>query len=215
MSNTFDSESSCLLAPTNPVLNMKEKYLEAWLAGETNIGRFFYDWNSSSQPDIAVTEPPNSRPLQSINHQSLMPVTFHPPYLAESKSTAGSSSSLRQTFCPSHYTSPKPDSPPQLSLVHAPGTILSPQTPPELHLVQHTRSHNNFCHSESPPFSELELEFPASEDGFYFVSDPWNPSRIRLPQSSIPLSELQVAGHCPAIVDEIYDRFSPKRVSLL
>lgn len=78
---------------------------------------------------------------------------------------------------------------------------------------QHIRSHNNFCYSENvPSLYEWEHEFTAPQDGFYFVYDPCNPSRIRLPQSSIPLPELQVAGHCPAIVDEIYDRFCPRMV---
>ena len=204
-------------APTNPNLNTKEKFLRAWLAGETNIGRFFYDWNSGSQADIVIGEP-NSRPspsLQSINPQSgPTPVAYPPPYpVAQPKSTGGSSSSSRQTFWSCRLTLSKPDSPPQLSLVHAPGTIISSGTPPELFLAHHTRSHDNFCHSEgAPPFSALALQ---SQDGFYFESDPCNPSRVRLPQSSIPLSQLQVAGHCPAIVDEIYDRFSPSRVSLL
>ena len=181
-----DLESTCFKAPTNPNLNTKEKFLRAWLAGETNIGRFFYDWNSSSQSD-----------------------------LTESKSTHGSTSS-RQTFWSCRYTSPQPDSPPQLSLVHAPGTIVSPHTPPELLSVEHTRSRNNFCHSEGAlPFSDSALQSPTSQDGFYFASDPCNPSRIRLPQSSLPLSQLQVAGHCPAIIDDICDRFSPERVCFL
>jgi hypothetical protein len=207
-SNTSsDFESSGFKAPTNPNLNtLKGKYLRAWLAGETNIGRFFHDWNSSSQLGIAVAEP----------HQSPTSGTIPRLYLTESKSTYGSSSSSRQTFWSCHYTSPQPDSPPQLSLVHAPGTMVSPHTPPELLLVEHTRSRDNFCHSEGAlPFSDSALQSPTSQDGFYFVSDPCNPSRIRLPPSSIPLSQLQVAGHCPAIIDDICDRFSPERVCFL
>ena len=218
---TTCASSSCGLA-TNPNLNMKEKYLQAWLASlETNIDeseRFFDDWDSSSQPDrdIAVANPPNSRPLQSTSYHSLTPAAFPPPYPATEPQSPGSSSSP-QTFWSCHTTlSSKLDSPPQLSLVHSPGTVVSPYTPAELPLAQHICSHNNSRHTESAPlFSELEFESSAPQDGFYFVYDPYNPSRIRLPPSSIPLSELQVAGHCPAIVDEIYDRFSPRRVSLL
>jgi hypothetical protein len=208
---TTCSSSSCGLA-TNPNLN-KEKYLQAWLAN-IDSEQLFDDSDSSShwQPDIAVAKPPNSRPLQSTSCHSLTPAACPPPYPATESQSAGSSSAS-QTFWSCRCLSSKSDPPPQLPLVHSPDTIVSPYTPAELLLVQ---SHNNSCHGEgAPPFSELELEFSAPQDGFYFVSDPCNPSCIRLPQHSIPLSELQVAGHCPALVEEIYDRFSPERVSLL
>ena len=214
--NTSDFSSCNKLAPTNPNLNTKEnlKYLQAWLAGETNLGRFLYDCNSR---DIAVAEAPNSRPLQPINHQSLTPVTFPPPCLTVSKST-GSSSSSPQTFWSCHHTSEssKQDSPPQLPLVHAPDTTTPPHTPAELPLVGHTYRQDGSCQwDDAPRFSDFALQLPASQDGFCFKSDPYNPSRIRLPQSPIPLSQLQVAGHCPTIIDEIYDRFPHEKVSLL
>ncbi|EDR15159.1 uncharacterized protein LACBIDRAFT_320781 [Laccaria bicolor S238N-H82] len=140
-SNTSQWQSTTCSSSTNPNLN-----IQAWLG---NIEQFFDDPNSSSQPGIAGAKPPNARPLQSTSDRSLTPTALYP--VTEPQWAASSSS-----FIPSES-----DSPPQVA------TIISPHSPAEVPLVQHTRSHNNFCYSENVP--SLYEWVLAPQDGFYFV----------------------------------------------